>query len=205
MRRCTLISGWLVRWHNIDYGNWSTEGHARCCATSPFYATNAQKSGVLRKHDEAGARLTRMPVVVRALRFGVFEDVKDGVELKTDSEDDEDAVAEDVSQTVRLKSFDHEPDSRRDARKTQKKEERIAAKHLTRSSSCISPSTVTSKRRHRRRRRRHRRRHHRTRRIILHGAPNRRRTDFPHSGRCALIFVSEGILVLILILVFICR
>ena len=60
---------------------------------------------------------TSLPFTTRST-FGVFEDVKDGVELKTDSEDDEDAVAEDVSQTVRLKSFDHEPDSRRDARKT---------------------------------------------------------------------------------------
>jgi len=49
-------------------------------------------------------------VVVTSLRFNVFEDVKDGVELKADSEDDENAVAQNVADLVGVKALDHDPD-----------------------------------------------------------------------------------------------
>ena len=50
--------------------------------------------------------------------FDVFEDIEDGVELKADAEDDEDAVAEDVTDLIRMQSLDHDPDPHHHAPET---------------------------------------------------------------------------------------
>jgi len=58
--------------------------------------------------------------VIASFGFNVFVNVKNCVELKTDSKDDEDAVAEDVADLLRIDALNHDADAHHHAREAQK-------------------------------------------------------------------------------------
>ena len=101
-QRWTTLTSVLVVVRDLGEGGVQADGRRKCFRID---------RGTFSHADRCGGGRFRPPT------FNVFEDVKDGVELKADSEDDENAVAQNVADLVGVKALDHDPDPHHHARK----------------------------------------------------------------------------------------